>query len=428
MADILRRSLSTFVCVLLCLRAGAEDAPPPAQSIDALREQGYLVRAISPIFSQLVLFSFPKKFVPAFEKAAPDFYIREAVLAGESVDRWSEMLTVTGSKDLATKPGATAATFANGLADRARKTCPATYSGGNLGSFKAGDYDGVAAVIACGATGSGAQQHSEAFLVLVIKGERDVYNIQWAERGPASDKPLNLADPKWLARKKILEPVKLCPIIPGEVAPYPSCVADASANPALSPVQKLIPGLMPVAAKARLAVITHPTLSAYEIDFKINEAIKKAKEVYKQPSDIPAARQILRGLEPDLGPLDQIPSLSLHLLLGAMEGVEGNTGKQMYHRAYGLAVMFNLDKSGNALTLETAPKIVLLQEEYAWFFLRKGELTRQSQALMREGGRFVDVWTVKTLDDKETKVYFDAGLLQDSVARVTNARSVGTKR
>jgi hypothetical protein len=428
MVDILRWSLSTLVCVLFCLRADAESASPPAQKTDALREQGYSVSTISPIFSQLVSFSLPKGFVPAFENAKPDFYIREAVPVGQSVDMWSQMITVTGSKDLATKAGGTPVIFASGLADRFRKACPATYSGGNLGPFKVGSYEGFAAVIACGTAGTGVEPHSEVLLALVVRGERDIYSIQWAERGPASETPLKLNDPKWVERTRMLGPIKLCPIVPGEAAPYPSCVGGASANPAQSPVQKLIPELMPVAEKARLAVVTHPTLAAFEIDAMIKDAIKNAKEVYKQPSDIPAARQILRVLEPELGPLDQIPSFDLHLLLGAMEGAEGNTDKQTYHRAYGVAVMLDLDKSGNAFSLETAPKIVMIQEEYAWFFLRSRELTRQSRVAMREAGRLVDIWTVKTKDDKEIRIYFDAGLMQASAARVMDARSAGTKR
>ncbi|MEI7430007.1 MAG: hypothetical protein WCL27_06085 [Betaproteobacteria bacterium] len=66
--------------------------------------------------------------------------------------------------------------------------------------------------------------HSESMLLIVIKGESDYYTVQWAERGDASTTPIKLDEAKWTDRFKRLAPIKLCPIIPGERAPYPSCV------------------------------------------------------------------------------------------------------------------------------------------------------------------------------------------------------------
>ena len=53
--------------------------------------------AISPIFGQLVAFSQPLGFVVAFEQPTADRYIREAVPNGETIDDWSQMITVTGA-------------------------------------------------------------------------------------------------------------------------------------------------------------------------------------------------------------------------------------------------------------------------------------------------------------------------------------------
>lgn len=64
-------------------------------------------RTISPIFGQLVVVNLPKGFVPASEKVKEDFDIREAVAKGKSVQTWRQMITLTGAKGLATKPGAT---------------------------------------------------------------------------------------------------------------------------------------------------------------------------------------------------------------------------------------------------------------------------------------------------------------------------------
>jgi len=48
--------------------------------------------------------------------------------------------------------------------------------------------------------------------------------VQWAERTAAVGKPVELVRDKWLDRIKALGPIKLCPIVPGEAAPYPSCI------------------------------------------------------------------------------------------------------------------------------------------------------------------------------------------------------------
>jgi hypothetical protein len=33
-----------------------------------------------------------------------------------------------------------------------------------------------------------------------------------------------VSDDRWGARLRVLSPIDLCPIVPGEAAPYPSCV------------------------------------------------------------------------------------------------------------------------------------------------------------------------------------------------------------
>jgi hypothetical protein len=55
---------------------------------------------ISPVFSQLVAFSMPSNFVAGYEKTNGGNYTREAVPKGESVQKWTEMITVTGAKGL----------------------------------------------------------------------------------------------------------------------------------------------------------------------------------------------------------------------------------------------------------------------------------------------------------------------------------------
>ena len=65
--------------------------------------------------------------------------------------------------------------------------------------------------------------HSESALLIAIKGAADYYTVQWAERGPASPRPIAFDEAMWNERFDKLGPIKLCPIKPGEPPPYPSC-------------------------------------------------------------------------------------------------------------------------------------------------------------------------------------------------------------
>jgi hypothetical protein len=56
-----------------------------------------------------------------------------------------------------------------------------------------------------------------------VKGSSDYYTLQWAERAAPVDRPA-VDDAKWPERLRLLQPIRLCPIVPGEAAPYPSCV------------------------------------------------------------------------------------------------------------------------------------------------------------------------------------------------------------
>ena len=60
--------------------------------------------------------------------------------------------------------------------------------------------------------------------MLAFKGSADYYTIQWAERGVGSAQPLTLDSAYWAKRLTQLAPIRLCPIVPGEPAPYVSCI------------------------------------------------------------------------------------------------------------------------------------------------------------------------------------------------------------
>jgi len=178
---------------------------------------------ISPIFGQLVSFSMPQTFVVVGENAKGVSYIREAVLKGETADRWTQMITVTGARGMVANPKVSPEAFAASIAGGFKSACPDTFAAKGVGPAKFGDQDGYVALASCGSVVSAPDKHSETALVIAVKGSADYYTLQWAERGPASGKPV-IDEAKWQERLRQLQPIRLCPIVPGEAAPYPSCV------------------------------------------------------------------------------------------------------------------------------------------------------------------------------------------------------------
>jgi hypothetical protein len=181
-------------------------------------------KVISPIFSQLVTFSMPSTFVVVGENTNGPSYIREAVLKGETAARWTQMITVTGAKAMVANPKMSPEIFAVSIAGGFKSACPDTFAAKGVGPAKFGDQDGYVALASCGSVVSAPDKHSETALVVAVKGSADYYTLQWAERTPASGKRV-IDEAKWLERLRQLQPIRLCPIVPGEAAPYPSCVS-----------------------------------------------------------------------------------------------------------------------------------------------------------------------------------------------------------
>ena len=152
-----------LVALLVGLALGVA-VPASAQDktdIEALRKQGYSVRMISPIFSQLVMLSLPKGFTTVFEDTSGSQYTREAVLEGESVERWSQMITVTGAKGLASNPRLSAQSFVEQIAGGFKNVCPDTFSAKGLGALKISGRDAYTALAGCGTVSSDGSAHSE---------------------------------------------------------------------------------------------------------------------------------------------------------------------------------------------------------------------------------------------------------------------------
>ncbi|WP_179403551.1 hypothetical protein [Burkholderia guangdongensis] len=191
-------------------------APPPPPEPTA--------GTAAPIFSQLVYFHVPTRFVSVYEKRQGAGYVHEWLPPGETTANWTQMVSATGFESLAAKHrDATPKALATNIAAGFQRACPTSFVAKSFYEGQLFSHDAFVMVVGCGsAAASGG--HSETTAITVIKGAKDFYTLQWAERGNPTQAP-QIDDALWASRIKTLMPFKLCPIKKKEKAPYPSCVA-----------------------------------------------------------------------------------------------------------------------------------------------------------------------------------------------------------
>ena len=185
------------------------------------------IQIITPVFHQLVAYTLPPGFkVDPPEQANAKSYLREHVLKGETPERWTQMVTLTGHQGLAT---ASAQRMIDTMTAGIKSSCPQTFAFENIGPMQVSGAPAYLALVSCGriADQGGAQGvfHSETAMLVAIQGSEDLYTLQWAERARSSESPLPFDDAKWQARLTTLRPIRLCTRVEGEQAPYPSCLA-----------------------------------------------------------------------------------------------------------------------------------------------------------------------------------------------------------
>lgn len=176
---------------------------------------------VTPVFSQIVVAPLPAGFKPIYEDANAANYILEAVPQTETLDNWTQMLTLTGAKGRGGREGA-ALDMANAMADLYGNLCPDDLVAEPLPVPNIpGASEVFAAFLGCTAI-PGSQP--EAMVLLVMAGDEDLYTLQWAERAQA---PVTYDLANWTPRLAALTAkARLCTIVSGEAPPYPSCVGS----------------------------------------------------------------------------------------------------------------------------------------------------------------------------------------------------------
>jgi hypothetical protein len=179
---------------------------------------GEVMTGTMPVYSRIVAFPVPATFVSAYENEDDGSYILEFTPEGETVDDWSQLITITGSKDTTAASG-TPLNFGSILGNQFKSACPDSFRAWDEGEM---DVKGAEAAhlfrFACGDLGG----YSESAAILVAFSGADVYTFQWAERGDATAKPES-DTAIWQPRAQNLVQLRLCPPVEGEEPPYSSC-------------------------------------------------------------------------------------------------------------------------------------------------------------------------------------------------------------
>lgn len=197
------------LAMLSAVGAHADDTPL-ANSSPAQPQVVSTPATVVPIYHQQLSFHLPDGFVYALHEEDKTNFTQEWVPTGETATNWSRMVTVTGNKDLATKPGLTPEIYMGVIEGNFKHRCPDTfaslYQGGSQGKAKVQSY---VALFSCGTYSSNGKPYSETAMIIVLKGAKDFYTIQWAERGEAAATAVPLDKDKWLGRLKSLAPLKV---------------------------------------------------------------------------------------------------------------------------------------------------------------------------------------------------------------------------
>jgi hypothetical protein len=205
-----------FVTVLAgCIAAATAGESAP-------KDTGPPVPSVTPVFSQLVAFSIPREFTQALDEKSATAHLRELVLKGENADKWSQKISLTGTKGAASDQQSTSLSILQAAAGRFQRRCPTSFVVKPVGIVPAGASEGFAVIVGCGTVKPGTPA-SEIAIVFAARGSADDYIIQWSERGPATDQAPVLDEAKWKARFDQLLPIRICDPVPTEAAPYPSC-------------------------------------------------------------------------------------------------------------------------------------------------------------------------------------------------------------
>jgi len=177
-----------------------------------------------PVHSQLVSFSIPRTFKQVLTKSEGAVYASTWIPENETSDKWTKMVALLAGKGLASNRNLTPKLFAQGMAATFGKSCANSFTTSDLFEGKMSGRDAFMTVFSCAALPPPATSASVSIVIAAIKGDSDYYALEWGEREAATNVQAAIDKTIWLEKFTRLAPIKLCPIVPGETAPYASCI------------------------------------------------------------------------------------------------------------------------------------------------------------------------------------------------------------
>jgi len=160
------------------------------------------MQSVVRVYNQTVYFVIPETLWPPYSERQDSgvSFLLEIVPKGQTLDVWSEMITVSGAKNVATLPHVTKENFSSFMIEGFRNACPTTFS--LLMLKEESNETKQTFVVSCG----NISGKSETALIQVIRGTKDFYTIQWAFRGKQSKIPLDLKEQEWMEKINTLNP------------------------------------------------------------------------------------------------------------------------------------------------------------------------------------------------------------------------------
>lgn len=217
----------------LAERYPCDDSSLPTHGADARLRHAFAdisapLRSSLPLYGQLLSLSLPAEFdpMPVFDSGqdGPQ-YRRELVLQGESREDWSQRLTIAAERGVTAARGRGPKNQVEAAAAGVRQDCPESFVVSRVAVAPISGFEAFAAVVSCGTSPLTRGRTSETSMILAIEGQSDLYTLTWAERGMPWSTPMAIDGQAWLDRLERLVPIKLCPLLAGELPPYPSCIA-----------------------------------------------------------------------------------------------------------------------------------------------------------------------------------------------------------
>ncbi|MBO9689661.1 MAG: hypothetical protein J7598_23925 [Mitsuaria chitosanitabida] len=195
--------------------------------------------AVTPIFGEVFAQRLPQAFKPQAETTQGQMYMRAMVLATDpDQGPWTQRVLLTAIKDGASLPNASAKTYALFIAKGFKDACPTTFTGGEMsqGRTETGHETYVMAV-ACGSHSltSDKKPTSEITVVATFKGDKNMYSLQWGSRAAPMNREPVLDQALLQKRLAEMTPVRICRLVEGEQAPFPSCVGKLGGKAASKP-------------------------------------------------------------------------------------------------------------------------------------------------------------------------------------------------